>query len=162
MPYFGTSLPDGSPEAGFFAKELAEDLKTCDVISSFSDEEEYCVVGRGALEALQLMFDQDSLPQRHALQLIIALLPHARSGWRGQRPLGLHDVQFMLCQFGGLLKGTMRPRMVLSSREKLIREHVANAFALMADGQGSIEVMSASFRAFLEDMPDVHVVQPSA
>ena len=92
LPYFGTSLPDGSREAGFFAKELAEDLKTCGMISSFSDEEEYCVVGRGALEALQLMFDQDSLPQRHALQLMIALLPHARSGWRGQRPLGLHDV----------------------------------------------------------------------
>ena len=51
IPYFGSDLPHGSREPGFFSKEIAEDLHMAGMTEEFLDEGSYCVAGSGARAA---------------------------------------------------------------------------------------------------------------
>ena len=107
-PWFGTGMVDSNKrEPGFFSKEICEDLLP--FFPAFPDEDDYGVVGCGAIEGLRYIVG--FVPtQAEALLLLRALFSDLQNHWTFHRTLRLHDVQFMLCQYGRSRKGTMRQR----------------------------------------------------
>ena len=98
---FGETLGDRW-EPGFFAKELVEDLAdTAFFPTAPADLNTYQVAGCGALTGLEYIFGVRPATQADALRLMRALFLDMSAWWplRHNRPLKLHDIQFMLCQW---------------------------------------------------------------
>ena len=153
-PFFGTDRGNGFREPGFFSKEIFEDLLLIGIPSVCVDKDDWVVAGCGAIVGLEFLFGLEHICQGEALIAMRYLLAELRKDWNHERMLELHDVQFMLCQYGRLRKGTMRQRVKPDGTARLVEECMQKAFDAIDKGH-SFAYASGLFRGLLAELPDV-------
>eukprot|EP00435_Cladocopium_sp_Y103_P015190 s454_g3.t1 len=109
VPFFGSGV-GCTREAGFFAKELIQDLVDTPVFpggrTTVADHSSYCPVGPGSINGLKLVFRRKSIHPSETLPMIQALHSFAGDFFEGSaQELDLHDIQFQLCEFQKLVGG---------------------------------------------------------
>jgi len=103
VPFFGQGN-GGARKAGFFAKELIQDLVDTIVFpggrKAVMDHASFCPVGPGSIRGLELVFGRSSIHPSETLPMMQALQSFAVDYFDGDaKELDLHDVQFQLCEF---------------------------------------------------------------
>jgi len=109
VPFFGSGL-GCTREAGFFAKELIQDLVDTPIFAggrtNVADHNSYCPVGPGSINGLKLVFRREWIYPSETLPMIQALHSFAGDFFEGTpQELDLHDIQFQLCEFQKLVDG---------------------------------------------------------
>ncbi len=104
VPFFGQSTKSGERKAGFFAKELIQDLVDTVVFpggrNSVMDHSSFCPVGPGSIRGLELVFGRSFIHPSETLPMMQALQSFAIDYFAGDaKELELHDIQFQLCEF---------------------------------------------------------------
>lgn len=102
VPFFGSGQCQ-QRTAGFFAKELIQDLVDTPVFpggrNSVMDHSSFCPVGPGSIRGLELVFGRPIQPSE-TLAMMQALQSFAIDYFEGDpKELELHDIQFQLCEF---------------------------------------------------------------
>ena len=103
LPFFGSG-PERKREAGFFTKELIQDLIHTPIFpggrAQVVDHNTFCPVGPGSLRGLELVFNRDEVLPSETLPMIQALHSFAGEFFKGNcQDLDLHDIQFQLCEY---------------------------------------------------------------
>jgi len=103
VPFFGQGTKSGR-KAGFFAKELIQDLVDTIVFpggrEAVMDHSSFCPVGPGSIRGLELVFGRASIHPSETLPMMQALQSFAIDYFDGNaEELELHDIQFQLCEF---------------------------------------------------------------
>lgn len=103
VPFFGSGQCK-QRTAGFFAKELIQDLVDTPVFpggrNSVMDHSSFCPVGPGSIRGLELVFGRESIHPSETLAMMQALQSFAMDYFEGDpKELELHDIQFQLCEF---------------------------------------------------------------
>lgn len=104
VPFFGSGGSGRQRTAGFFAKELIQDLVDTPVFpggrNSVMDHSSFCPVGPGSIRGLELVFGRQSIHPSETLAMMQALQSFAIDYFEGDpKELELHDIQFQLCEF---------------------------------------------------------------